>query len=63
MLKLGRSGWRIAGLALVTATILLAAGCGDDGGSSSGGGGTAASSLQGAGATFPEPVYTKMFGS
>jgi phosphate transport system substrate-binding protein len=61
MLKLGRSGWRIAGLALVTATILLAAGCGDNGGSSSGGGGTAADSLQGAGATFPEPVYTKMF--
>ena len=65
MLKLvGKErGWaRLTGTLVVGLAIaLVAAGCGGGGGSSSGGGGGEAKSLQGAGATFPEPVYTKMF--
>jgi phosphate transport system substrate-binding protein len=49
----------VATLVVGLAVALVAAGCG--GGGSGGSSGGEAKSLQGAGATFPEPVYTKMF--
>jgi len=54
----------IGGIALAVAATLLSAGCGKQ--SSDGGGGTTSSSagtttLNGAGATFPQPLYSKWF--
>jgi phosphate transport system substrate-binding protein len=64
-LKLRRIQWmnggRLTVLALMVVTALVVAGCGGNSGSGGGGGVTPAKSLQGAGATFPEPVYSKMF--